>query len=261
MNSALESPVFTALDAVTQTITGVTYLAVGIAAVLKLPRDIRTRLFLGVALANAGGFAVSIVAWVYGTRDILSLGRVPIGTMLGSIVLGSLLLFHFCQVFPRHRPWILRFRRWLLAGYVVAPLATVGLVAAGPPPEDLQNIGLFLLALVVIGLPMIVLAGIVLPIGGIISLVKSYRESKQGETAGARTPLLWLLVSQIAGGTIALIFAPVLAVVAPTPVVQTALKIVVAAFGIMTPAAFAVAVWKSVLPEPVAVTDRACGGP
>ncbi len=246
----IETPTFTALDVATQALAGVLYLAVGIAAWLKLRHDIRTRLFLGVALANAGGFAVPIVAWTSGTKDILSLDRVLLGTMLVSIVLGSLLLFHFCQVFPRRRPWIQRFRRWLIAGYAVAPLATFGLIAAAPSQEDLQNLGLFLLALVAIGLPLILLAGIVLPIGGIISLVKSYRDSKDRETARVRTPLLWLLVSQIAGGTIALIFAPVLAVVAPTPDVQTGLKIVVVAFGIMTPAAFVLAVWKYGLPEP-----------
>lgn len=248
MNPGFEPPVFTALDAVTQTVAGLVYLAVGLAAWLKLPADLRTRLFLGVSLANAAGFAVPIVARISGAPDILALGRLPLGALLVSLVIGSLLLFHFCQVFPRRRPWVRRFRRWLLGGYAAAPLATIALVLAAPSPDNVENLGPLLVVLVVLGLPLIVLAGIVLPVGGIISLVVSYREAKEGETRPARIPLLWLLVSQIAGGTIALIFAPVLAVVAPTPAVQTTLKVVVAVFGIMTPVAFALAVWTYGLP-------------
>lgn len=249
MNSAFEPPVFTALDAVTQTLAGVVYFAVGLAAWLKLPADTRTRLFLGVSLANVAGFAVPIVAWWNGRRDILSLGRMPVALLLMSLVFGSLLLFHFCQVFPRTRPWFVRVRRWFLAAYVVAPAAAAGLLAAAPSPDNPENIGPFLVALVALGLPLILFAGIALPVGGIISLVMSCRETKAGEMRRARVPVMWLLVSQVAGGTITLIFAPVLAVIAPIAALQTALKLVVAAFGIMTPLGFALAVWKYGLPE------------
>lgn len=249
MNSAFEPPVFTLLDAVVQAIAGLAYLAVGVAAWAAHPRDLRTRLFLGVALASMVGFAVPIYAWMYGIVEMLSLPRAAWATMLVSLAIGSLLLFHFSQEFPRTRPWIRRWGRWIRIGYVAAPAAAAGLVALAPTAEGADNVVPFLLAVVAIGLPLLVLLGIVLPVGGILSLVKSYREARDGETRSARTPLAWLLISQIAGGTIALIFAPVLAVIAPNATVQAALKIVVTAFGLMTPAGFALAVWKYRMPD------------
>src|SRR5258708_21660391 len=56
-----------------------------------------------------------------------------------SLMMGSLLLFHFTQVFPWRRPWIRAHLRWLAAGYVVVPIAVAvpawlfrGLDMAGP---------------------------------------------------------------------------------------------------------------------------------
>lgn len=249
MDTAFAPPLITTVDAVTQTLTGAVYLLVGVAAWVRLPHDVRTRLFLAMSLANVVGFAVPVLAWMYGARELLALPRSAFAALLVSLALASLLLFHFCQVFPRRRPWIRRFGKWVHAGYVVVPLAAAGLIFLAPSPDNVENVAPFLLAVVLIGVPLLLVVGVGLPIGGILSLVRSYREARDGDTRAARRPLLWLLVSQIAGGTLALIFAPVLAVVAPAEAVQTALKVVVAVFGVMTPVAFALSVWKYGWPD------------
>jgi hypothetical protein len=53
-----------------------------------------------------------------------------------------------------------------------------------------------------------------------------------------------ILLSQIAGGTLAILFAPVLAVLAPNSFMQPVLTIAIWALGLLTPAAYALAVFR-----------------
>jgi hypothetical protein len=193
--------------------------------------------------------ALGIPAWMgmAGTQSASAMSRGALAAMFSALALGSVLLFHFLQLFPWRRPWIQR-RFWILRPlYVVSPLAAAGLVQAGPAtPENLtvSNIAVML----VVGFPLLVLVGIVLPIGGILSLVKSYREAADGPYRAMRGPLLLLLVSQVAGGTIALLFAPVLGVLAPGSVAQTVLTMTAWLCGLLTPGAVALSVWRVGLP-------------
>ena len=53
-----------------------------------------------------------------------------------------------------------------------------------------------------------------------------------------------ILVSQVAGGALALVFAPALSVLAPGTIALTMLTLILWSLGLLTPIAFALAVWK-----------------
>jgi hypothetical protein len=239
-------PSFTGIDALTQGVSGVLYVLVGVAAWLSVRGDSRTRVFLGLALANAAAFALPTVAWLSGTADLTSLGRASVGALICAFLIGSVVLFHFCQVFPRRRPWIRRFSILVTLLYVGIPVIVAGLVLLAP--SDIIDVSaVFAIPAILLGLPLFLLVGLVLPVGGVLSLVKSYREA-DGKTRAMRTPLLLLLISQVGGGTIALIFAPVLATIAPNPTAKMAVTMTAWLLGMLTPVAFALAVWKYGLP-------------
>jgi hypothetical protein len=84
----------------------------------------------------------------------------------------------------------------------------------------------------------------VLPVAAIVSLLRSHRELQRTGPIGLKRPIEWILISQIAGGTLAVVFAPVLAVVAPNGMLQSALTFATFAFGLLTPAAYGAAIWK-----------------
>lgn len=228
------------IDAATQAIAGFAYLVVALSTWRRAPGDARARVFLGLAIANVVTFGVPAAAWLAGITDVTALPRGVFLALFVAMSAGSVLLFHFCQVFPWRRPWIERHGRTLAAAYAVAPLATAALVVAAPATvADISYA--YLAALVLAGLPLVILLTMVLPVGGIVSLVKSYRDARDPVDRPVRAPLAWLLVSQIAGGTIALVFAPVLATVAPGDAARMSLTLVSWALGLLTPIAFAVA--------------------
>jgi hypothetical protein len=230
-------PAFTWIDAVTQGIAGFVYLAVGLAAWRRAPRDARTQVFLGLALANLVTFEVPAAAWLAGIADITMLPRGVFLALFVAMATGAILLFHFCQVFPWRRPWIERWGKTLAAAYAIAPLATAALVVSAPASVSEISYA-YAAAILGVGVPLVLVLTVALPVGAVVSLVKSYRDAR-GPDRPMRTPLAWLLVSQIAGGTIALIFAPVLATVVPGDAPRLALTLVSWVFGLMTPFAFA----------------------
>ncbi len=61
------------IDAVTQGIAGPVYLIVGLSAWRRSPGDERTRVFLGLTLANLVRFEVPAAAWFAGIVDITAL--------------------------------------------------------------------------------------------------------------------------------------------------------------------------------------------
>ena len=248
---ALPMPVLTALDAVTQGIAAVVYLVIGAAAWLRAPADPRTRVFLGAACANAAAFGLPAVTWLRGTSDPLHFARWQMAALLSALGLGALLLLHFTQVFPRRRPWIRSAPRQLPAAYVLTPLVIGGLIVYWP--NDLASVSTwYVVVAFVFGFPLVVTLGVVVPIAGILSLVKSYREIETYGAAHLRRPLLLILISQVAGGALAIVFAPVLAVIAPNSLAMDSMTVAIWALGLLTPLAFASAVWRyDVLSIPV----------
>lgn len=234
-------PIITAFDALTQALAAVCYLTVAIPALVRRPNDIRTRVFLAFAMANAVAFVATSVAWQQGAKTLLELPRWSLALLLAGLSAGALLLFHFSQVFPRRRPWLRTSGVQMTIAYALVPFAVAGLVlfAPGAAPEVT---GGYIAAALVFGFPLLVLLAFVLPVAAIVSLVRSYRDGAQPELAPARVPIALTLVSQIAGGALALISAPVLASAAP--VAQLGLALVMWVLGIGTPIAFALAVWK-----------------
>lgn len=238
--TTLPMPVFTSLDGVTNAIAALCYLAIGIAAWLRARHDSRTRVFLGFSIANAIVSGVPTLWWLQGTTDPGQLPATAFTAVLAGLGAGALLLFHFTQVFPRRRPWIKRWGILLAIAYCVVPPAIAGLIRFTPADFSIP----YALSLLVVGLPLLILLGIVVPIAAIVSLVRSRREVQQQGLAHLKRPIEWILVSQVAGGTLTVVFAPVLAVLLRSDTAQSALTIVICALGLLTPLAFAAAVWK-----------------
>jgi hypothetical protein len=241
--SNLPAPVFTAVDGITQAAAALVYLIVGVAGWLRAPRDIRTRVFLAFSLANVVVFGIPTVWWLRGTTDPTKLPAAATAAMISALGLGVLLLFHFTQVFPRRRLWIRSSGIQMGVAYVLAPLTIATVVRFAPASVDKLTIG-YTLVLLVFGFPLVMLLGIVLPVSAIVSLLRSHRDLQRVGPVGLKRPIEWILVSQIAGGTLAVVFAPVLTIVAPSGTLQSILTLATFAFGLLTPAAYAAAIWR-----------------
>lgn len=241
--TTLPAPVFTRLNGVTQGIAAACYLAIGTAAWLRARHDIRTQVFFAFSLANLVVLGVPTVWWLRGASDPT---KVPVGAfaaVMAGLGVGALLLFHFTQVFPRRRPWIRTSGIQMAIAYCLAPVAIAGLVWFVPASAESLTTP-YILAVIVFGLPLMVLLGIVLPVTAMVSLIRSYRDIQQQGLTHLKRPMEWILISQIAGGTLAIVFAPVLAVLAPNSLTQSVLTLTIWALGLLTPIAFAAAVWK-----------------
>jgi hypothetical protein len=236
-------PTLTALDATTQVLAALCYLAIAVGALMRAPGDIRTRVFFVFGLANVAAFAVPVLLWWKGITDPATAPRVALALVVAGLGVAALLLFHFTQVFPRRRPWIRTSGVQMAIGYALIPLTIAGLVIF--LPANLAEIPVpYILGFLVFGFPLLVLLAIVLPVTAIVSLVRSYQESQLPELQRARVPLAMVLVGQVAGGALAMVFAPVLAVLAPNSLAVSALTVVMWMLGLLTPLAFALAVWK-----------------
>lgn len=238
----LPAPVFTAVDGVTQGIAGVVYVAIGVAAWLRGPRDIRTRIFLAFSAANLVVFGIPTLWWLRGLTDLTKLPAGATAAVMAALGEGTLLLFHFSQVFPKRRPWIRDSGPQMMIAYGLAPLVIIGLVLFLPETAAKLTLS-YTIALLIFGIPLIVLLTVVLPLAGIVSLLRSYRDFRNGAYAYLKRPLEWILLSQIAGGTLGTVFAPILEMLAPNSVMQSVLTVIIVALGLMTPIAFAVSVF------------------
>jgi hypothetical protein len=120
----------------------------------------------------------------------------------------------------------------------------------------------YVLVFLIFGFPLLVLLGLVLPVAAIVSLLRSHREIQQAGLSRLKRPIEWILVSQVAGGTLAVLFAPVLAVVAPNGMLQSILTVAIWAFGLLTPSAYAAAVWRyGLLDVPIDAVDLGSASP
>lgn len=240
--TTLPAPAFTLLDGVTQMLAALCYAGIGAAAWFRARTDIRTRVFLAFSIVNVVVFSVPTFWWLRGTSDPTKLPLAATTAVMAGLGTGALLLFHFTQVFPRRRPWIKTSGLQMAVAYCIAPLTIAGLLWFAP--ESVEGLKPpYVLAMIVFGFPLIVLLGIVLPVTAIVSLARSHRELPTG-AIHLRRALELILLSQVAGGMLAAVFAPILAVAAPNSLSQSLLTVIIWALGLLTPAAFAVAVWK-----------------
>ena len=239
----LPAPTFTAVDGVTQGTAAVVYLVIGVAAWLRAPRDVRTRVFLAFSLANLIVLGVPTFWWIRGLTDPSRLPGAATAAVMAALGVGALLLFHFSLVFPRRRQWIRDAGMQMTIAYGLVPIVIAGLVRFAP--ETLDKIsGPYIAAMLIFGFPLVVLLGFVLPVAAIVSLLRTYREVQDSQFAYLKTPLELILLSQIAGGTLAILFAPVLAVLAPNSIMGSVLAIAIWALGLLTPGAYALAVFR-----------------
>lgn len=240
--STLPTPVVTGFDALTQGISALLYLAIGLAAWARAQHDVRTRIFLAFSLANVLALMVPVLAWVLGMRDTALFPRSAAALLMAGLGLSALLLFHFTQVFPRKRPWIRGAGIQMSVAYLLAPIAIAALIRFAPPTlAEVQTP--YIIGFVVFGFPLLVLLGFVLPIAAIVSLLRSFRDARLLNAPIAR-PLAMILVSQIAGGMLAIVFGPVIATAAAGAIVTFVLKAIIWLLALLTPVAFAAAVWQ-----------------
>jgi hypothetical protein len=248
----MPAPLFTTLDGVTQALAAACYLGIGAAAWLRAPGDVRTRVFLAFSFANLVVFGIPTVWWLRGMSDPSKLPLGATAAITAGLGVGALLLFHFSQVFPRRRPWIRTSGIQMAVAYGLTPIAIAGLVWFAPASAEALKPP-YILAVIVFGFPLLVLLGVVLPVTAIVSLARSYRELQQSGATRLKRTVELVLLSQIGGGTLAILFAPVLTLAAPNGVVQSVLTLLIWGFGLLTPVAFALAVWKcdllSISPE------------
>jgi hypothetical protein len=225
MNGMLQVPTATSFDAVASLVSLVVYVGAALLAVARRPRDPSTRVFLVVALTSAAPYVLAILQWWKGSGVYVP---ATIALTAAAFCLGSAALFHFTQVFPWRRPWILAHGRWLIAAYVVPviPVAltawTIGrLLMSAPAPDPtfsgvsdttLQP-GLTDALMLLASLPFILIIGVVLPLAGVTSIVKSWREAKASSNEPARVTTFWMLMSQMGGGVLAILVLPLLHVI------------------------------------------------
>lgn len=247
----------TAFDAIASAIAAGLYLLVGGLAVLRAPRDVRTRVFFLTAMASIAPYTATTYAWRFGGNAALA--RPIVGLVTVSLIVGSVALLHFMQIFPWRRPWIRAHGAWLVAAYAMLPPAAAAAVWKGPsldfltaPVDPAAGVqlpyvqisvaeGLALLALVV---SIVVIVGIVIPFAGLLSLYKTWRAAKRHGIEPARITTFWILISQLAGGVLTILVIPLLDLAAGRGWWTMTAAALLFAFSMLMPIAFAAGVWK-----------------
>lgn len=256
MDTVFPPPVATAFEAFSAIVSGALYLIVAVAALVHAPRDARARVFLATALVSAAPYSLTVLLWARGSDAVFTLPVMAVVAL--SLMMGSLTLLHFTQVFPWRRPWIRAHWRWLAAGYVVAALAVfmVGwmftsefreVAASGSGGLGAVSAGIaegLALVLLLVVIPVVFVLGLVVPFAALLSLYKSWIEAKAAGVDAARITTFWILISQMAGGVLAILIIPLLHLVAPTGPWVTIAAVLLFAFGLLMPLAFAAGVWK-----------------
>lgn len=252
MGTVLGPPSATAFDAVSSLLSAGIYMIVALAALAHAPRDPRVRVFLATAAAGVAPYWVTAQIWAWGWQATLSKSTIVLLAL--SLMMGSLALFHFTQVFPWRRPWIRAHGRKLWTGYFVvaalvgaAALLTPGFDFAGGPGIGAVSPGLSLvLGLILLGIvvPVVFVLGLVVPFGGLLSLYKSWLAARARGIESARSTTGWMLVSQMGGGVLTILIVPLLHLVAPRGPSVTIASTLLFACALLMPVAFAVGVWK-----------------
>lgn len=248
MEGLLQPPAVTAFDAVAALVSLAVYLGVALVMLSRQSRDVRSRVFLVVALTSAVPYGLSALQWWKGA-GIYTPASIALTAAAFSI--GSVALFHFTQIFPWRRPWIRAHGRWLIAAYAV-PVLPVAMVAwmvgtimsameaqsTGSGGLGAVSAGLSEALLILGGLPAIFFIGIVVPFCGVMSLFKSWQEAKTTANEPARTTTFWMLISQLAGGVLAVLVLPLLHLIGVPWVLATAFAGLAYVFALILPIAY-----------------------
>jgi hypothetical protein len=255
METMFVAPSATAFDALTSIASAGIYVIVALAVLAHAPRDPRARLFLATAIASIAPYLVTAQIWAWGFERTFTKATIALLTL--SLMIGSLALLHFTQLFPWRRPWIRRHEGKLLAGYVIAALLVAGGAILTPSFDMVAGAGgggigavssgmVVFIALVVFGilLPTLLIVGVVIPLGGLLSLYKSFLAARKHGIEAARVTTLVMLISQLGGGVLTILIIPLLRLVAPTGPLVTFAAALLFACSMLMPIAFAYGVWK-----------------
>jgi hypothetical protein len=173
--------------------------------------------------------------------------------------MGSLALFHFTQVFPWRRPWIRAHARWLYGGYVAAAVvvgaaawtfkgAFGDLVVSGSSGLGASSVAMgdaaLAMGLLLVVVPGIFVVGVAVPFAALWSLYKTWLAARSAGVESARVTTYWILFSQMGGGVLTILIIPLLRFVTPTGPWVTIAAVLLFAFGVLMPIAFAAGVWK-----------------
>lgn len=251
MDAMVQPPAATAFDAAASVMLLLLYIGVAVAAIARTPRDARAQLFLALAVTSAAPYALSPLQWLRGAAAYTPF---VIAVTAVSFAVGSVALFHFTQVFPWRRPWIRAHGLWLAAAYVVLPLpvafiawflgSVLAPVANGAGGLGAVSAGVTVSLVLLLIIPGLFLVGLVLPFAGVMSLFSSWREARKAADAPARITTLWMLISQMAGGVLAALVAPLLHLVGVNVLWSSVVGALTYACGVLMPLSFAAAVWR-----------------
>lgn len=237
-------PELTAADAAMQLVVAAVYLTVAAAALAYAPRDERTRVFFALAVVTAVGSSMPTLGWFLGVNSPLAFNRIPLAAMLAALSVSALLLFHFSQIFPRRRQWIRGSGLQLPIAYGATPFIVFLLVRWWPETQA-QATPQFGLAFLVFGFPLMVLLGLVLPVASIVSLLRSFRDASGTRALpDPRPPITGILLSQLAGGVLALLVVAPLQAVAPESLALAFANTTVWLLSLLTPLAYGAGIWK-----------------
>lgn len=253
-------PSLTAVEAAMQMVGVLVYIAIAAAALAEAPRDERTRVFSALAAANGGIVGVPVIFWWLDIKDPMAGARAPLGIMMASLAVATIALFHFSQVFPRRRPWILASGPQLPIGYALAPVVAVLLVRTMPMKGE-QASAAFVALTIAAGFPLAVLAGLVLPVATVVGFIRSFRDSPLRDgLPDARPSIVGFLMSMLLGTAVAVLALGPLQALAPESPATLLVGATVWALGLLMPAAFAAGIWRyRVLDIPVQGPDAAAG--
>ena len=248
-----DAPSATAFDALSSLTSAGIYLIVALAALAQAPHDARVRVFLAIALAGVAPYWITAQIWVWGWSAAVTKSAVVFVAL--SLMMGSLALFHFTQVFPWRRPWIRMNGSRLWAGYVVIPAFT-GLIAFITPGFRAGETGglgavsagglmlLLLLAAAALLMAIVVVLGIVIPFAGLLSLYRTYLLAKARGIDSARRTTWLMLISQLGGGVLAILVVPLMRRIAPNGPWVTVASVLLFGTAMLMPFAFALGVWR-----------------
>lgn len=249
MDAMLQTPSATAFDAIASCVSLVVYLGAAIVALARRPADVRARVFLVIALTSAVPYSLTLLQWWKGAGVYTP---PAIAATTAAFAIGSAALFHFTQVFPSRRPWIRAHGRWLIAAYALPPIpaalvawvlgtimtAMEAATQSGSGGLGAVSAGLTETVILLGAIPMVVVIGIVLPLAGMLSLFKSWKEAKQAQNEPARVATFWMLISQLGGGVLAILVLPLLHLAGVPAILSTVFAGFAYAFAMILPIAF-----------------------
>ena len=255
MDTVLGPPTATAFDAMSSLLSAGIYMIVALAALAHAPRDPRVRVFLATAVAGIAPYYVTAQVWALGAGATFTKRTILVLAL--SLMIGSLALFHFTQVFPWRRPWIRAHARRLWVGYAIVPIAVAlaGVLTPGFDALDAVGAGGFgavsaggglilMLAALAVVLTLVFVLGLVVPFSGLLSLYKSWLVARVRGIEPARLTTQWMLISQMGGGVLTILIIPLLRLVAPSGPWVTIASALFLACALLMPLAFAWGVWR-----------------